>query len=77
MLIAQNSDYTSVLNIAGILGRDRIYLRDCSMIQGWVWNEKDSIIVGEKLSKKIFIYYPADYTRIERDSLLRYLLELI
>jgi len=60
-----------------LLNEDTLYLKNGNILRGWIWDEKDGVVVGETAQNEIFLFNKNEYLEIERDKPLHYLRELI
>jgi len=59
------------------LNQDTLYLENGTVVRGWIWDDKDGLVIGETPEGKIFTFNKEEYRVIEKDLFLRYLRELI
>jgi hypothetical protein len=56
---------------------DVIYLQEGKVISGWIWEERDDVIIGEMADKTIFSVGTDKCEKVLRDAFLGYLKQLI
>jgi hypothetical protein len=60
-----------------LLNEDHLYLKNGEVVRGWVWDDRDGVVVGETADKAIFIFSRSEYSDIKKNKLLQYLREFI
>jgi len=60
-----------------LLNEDHLYLKSGETVRGWIWDDKDGIVVGETADRAIFIFSRNEYLDIKENKLLQYLREFI
>ena len=56
---------------------DALYLQEGRVIHGWIWEERDDVIIGEMADKTIFSVATGDCKKVVRDAFIGYLEQLI
>ena len=56
---------------------DLIYLHEGRVISGWIWEEREDIIIGEMDDKTIFSVGTYECEKVLRDAFIGYLEQLI
>jgi hypothetical protein len=56
---------------------DVLYVQDGRVISGWIWEERDDVIIGEMVDKTIFSVGTQECERVVRDAFIGYLEQLI
>jgi len=59
------------------VNQDVLYTKAGESVCGWIWDEKSGIVAGETQDGEIFVFRGKEYTRIERDTFLHLLRDLM
>ncbi|UCC95051.1 MAG: hypothetical protein JSW40_09655 [Candidatus Omnitrophota bacterium] len=64
-------------NIGKALDMDVLYLTSGETVHGWIWDEKEGMVVGGTKEGKIFTHRRSECVYIHRNVFLQYLRQMI
>lgn len=53
-----------------LLNQDTIYLTNGTILNGWIWDEKGNVVIGETNQDEIFVFKKDELDNVKNDVLL-------